>query len=75
MIYLIFTELELGRILHFGSENGITSDFSPFPSKAAALLYVMLHSQRPIGSVHVVQSFIKGHRKSGVISIKHSRDM
>ena len=26
-------------------------------------------------TVHVVQSFIKGHRKSGVISIKHSRDM
>ena len=25
-------------------------------------------------TVHVVQSFIKGHRKSGVISIKHSRD-
>ena len=24
--------------------------------------------------VHVVQSFVKGHRKSGVISIKHSRD-
>ena len=23
-------------------------------------------------TVHVVQSFIKGHRKSGVISIKHS---
>ena len=26
-------------------------------------------------TVHVIQSFIKGHRKSGVISIKHSRDM
>ena len=26
-------------------------------------------------AVHGVQSFIKGHRKSGVISIKHSRDM
>ena len=26
-------------------------------------------------SVHVVQSFIKGHRKSGVISIRYSRDM
>ena len=26
-------------------------------------------------TLHVVQSFIKGHRKSGVISIKHSRDM
>ena len=25
-------------------------------------------------TVHVVQSFIKEHRKSGVISIKHSRD-
>ena len=25
-------------------------------------------------TVYVVQSFIKGHRKSGVISIKHSRD-
>ena len=25
-------------------------------------------------TVHVVQLFIKGHRKSGVISIKHSRD-
>ena len=25
-------------------------------------------------TVHVVQSFIKGHRKSGVISIKRSRD-
>ena len=25
-------------------------------------------------TVQVVQSFIKGHRKSGVISIKHSRD-
>ena len=25
-------------------------------------------------TVHVVQSFIKGHRKSGVILIKHSRD-
>ena len=25
-------------------------------------------------TVHGVQSFIKGHRKSGVISIKHSRD-
>ena len=24
-------------------------------------------------TVHVIQSFIKGHRKSGVISIKHSR--
>ena len=24
-------------------------------------------------TVHGVQSFIKGHRKSGVISIKHSR--
>ena len=24
--------------------------------------------------VHVVQSFIKGHRTSGVISKKHSRD-
>ena len=26
-------------------------------------------------TVHVVQSFIKGHRKSGVISIKHSSDI
>ena len=26
-------------------------------------------------TVHVVQSFVKGHRKSGVISIKHSRDI
>ena len=26
-------------------------------------------------TVHVVQAFIKGHRKSGVISIKHSRDI
>ena len=26
-------------------------------------------------TVHVVQSFMKGHRKSGVISIKHSRDI
>ena len=26
-------------------------------------------------TVHVVQSFIKGYRKSGVISIKHSRDI
>ena len=26
-------------------------------------------------TVHGVQSFIKGHRKSGVISIKHSRDV
>ena len=26
-------------------------------------------------TVHAVQSFIKGHRKSGVISIKHSRDI
>ena len=26
-------------------------------------------------TVHVVQSFIKGHRKSGEISIKHSRDI
>ena len=26
-------------------------------------------------TVHVVQSFIKGHIKSGVISIKHSRDI
>ena len=26
-------------------------------------------------TVDVVQSFIKGHRKSGVISIKHSRDI
>ena len=26
-------------------------------------------------TVHGVQSFIKGHRKSGVISIKHSRDI
>ena len=25
--------------------------------------------------VHGVQSFIKGHRKSGVISINHSRDI
>ena len=25
-------------------------------------------------TVHVVQSFIKGHRKSGVISMKHFRD-
>ena len=25
-------------------------------------------------TVHVVQLFIKGHRKSGVISIKHSKD-
>ena len=25
-------------------------------------------------TVHVVQSFIKGYRKSGVISIKHCRD-
>ena len=25
-------------------------------------------------TVHVVQSFIKGHGKSGVIPIKHSRD-
>ena len=25
-------------------------------------------------TVHVVQSFIKEHRKSGVISIKHFRD-
>ena len=25
-------------------------------------------------TVHGVKSFIKGHRKSGVISIKHSRD-
>ena len=26
-------------------------------------------------TVHVIQSFIKGHRKSGVISIKYSRDI
>ena len=26
-------------------------------------------------TVHGVQSFIKGHRKSGVIPIEHSRDM
>ena len=26
-------------------------------------------------TVHVVQSFIKGHRKSGVISIEHSREL
>ena len=26
-------------------------------------------------TVHGVQSFIKGHRKSGVISIKHSGDI
>ena len=26
-------------------------------------------------TVHGVQSFIKGHRKSGVISIKHSREL
>ena len=26
-------------------------------------------------TVHVVQSFIKGHRKLGVLSIKHSRDI
>ena len=26
-------------------------------------------------TVHGVQSFIKGHRKSGVISMKHSRDI
>ena len=26
-------------------------------------------------TVHGVQSFIKGHRKSGVISTKHSRDI
>ena len=26
-------------------------------------------------TVHVVQSFIKGHRKLGVILIKHSRDI
>ena len=26
-------------------------------------------------TVHVVQSLIKGHRKSEVISIKHSRDI
>ena len=26
-------------------------------------------------TVHGVQSFIKGHRKSGVISIKYSRDI
>ena len=26
-------------------------------------------------TVHGVQAFIKGHRKSGVISIKHSRDI
>ena len=26
-------------------------------------------------TMHVVQSFIKGHRKSGVISMKHSRDI
>ena len=26
-------------------------------------------------TVHVVQSLIKGHRTSGVISTKHSRDM
>ena len=25
--------------------------------------------------VYIVQSFIKGHRKSGVISMKHSRDI
>ena len=25
-------------------------------------------------TVHVVQSFIKGHRKSGMFSIEHSRD-
>ena len=26
-------------------------------------------------TVHGVQLFIKGHRKSGVISMKHSRDI
>ena len=26
-------------------------------------------------TVHLVQSFIKGHRNSGVISIKHSGDI
>ena len=26
-------------------------------------------------TVHGVQSFIKGHRQSGVISIKHSREL
>ena len=26
-------------------------------------------------TAHGVQSFIKGHRKSGVISMKHSRDI
>ena len=40
-----------------------------------SLLY-MWQSHIRVGvkfTVHVVQSFIKGHRKSGVISIQHSR--
>ena len=40
--------------------------------------FVQLKTASSCGSeiyVHVVQSFIKGHRKSGVISTKHSRDI
>ncbi len=43
----LHTPIELERTLGFALENR-TSDFSPFPSKVAALLYMMLHSQRPI---------------------------
>ena len=47
------------------SVGGITEIQTAITKVAVALKF----------TVHGVQSFIKGHRKSGVISIKHSRDM
>lgn len=44
---LVITCLELRRILGVVTEYS-TEDFSPFPSKVSALLYMMLHAQRPI---------------------------
>ena len=49
------------------------------PSPPCPLKYSPDIHNMPVGvalkfTVHGVQSFIKGHRKSGVISIKHSRD-
>ncbi len=51
------TYLELERILGVVTEHS-TADFSPFPSKVAALLYMMLHAQRPIVSIYAPLAII-----------------
>ena len=50
-----------GKVEHFGAGGG-----SPCPHPCGSEIYC---------ATYVVQSFIKGYRKSGVISIEHSRDI